>query len=220
MFIIFSLLGNGKNKLVLWLVSSALHERRKDVDAGWKWHQDACQGLLLCGAWWLQSLGYPGRSVPFSAQKGHGETLEVHAPLLTLFLALSMQLVAEDHLSSCALPTAAGVCHRNPAWGGGRGCYLQLICLLVSEVFGGQLAQKPKGCTFQKTSLFSQNTRAALSAHASSPQQPQHGSGLTLHPSPCQRSPHRGMACPNSLGLVSPEGPLEPVKGVFVTGAQ
>lgn len=134
-----------------------------------KWHQDVCQSLLLCVARWLYNLGCLGRSVPFSVQTGHEESMEVHAPLLTLFLALSMQAVAKDHLSCCALPTAAGMCHRNTVWGGGRVSYLQLICLLVSEVFW---AQKPKGCTFQKTSPSAQNTRVTLLAHASSPPAP------------------------------------------------
>lgn len=34
-----------------------------------KWHQDVCQGLLLCRAWWLHSFGCPGRSAFLSTDR-------------------------------------------------------------------------------------------------------------------------------------------------------
>lgn len=221
MFIIFILLlWDCGNKLVLWLVSSWDDERRKDVVAGWsgtKMYARACcyawpDGFTTLGAWadrclsqYRQDMKSPWRSM--------------HLCLLC-FLPFPCRLWPRTTSAVVPCPQQLVCATGIPVWGGGRGSYLQLIYLLVSEVFWGQLAQKPKGCTFQKTSPSPQNTRVMLLARASSPQLPQHGPGLTLHPSPCQRSPYRGMACPNSLGLASPEGPVEPVKAAFVTGAQ
>lgn len=192
MFIIFSLLlWYCRNKLVLWLVSSW-----DDMRGEKKWMLAevaprcmpglaAMQGLMASQLW------VPRADQPFSAQTGHGESLEARAPLLTLFLALSMQLVAEDHLSCCALPTAAGVCHRNTVWGGGRGSYLQLICLLVSEVFGGAVGSKTQ--------------RLHLSENLSFP--PEHQGDVV---SSCQLSPaSTAWTRPDSASISPSEIPLQ-----------